>query len=111
VIRQGGKSLTLAAIMAFAGSVAFVSAEAPHIAEQSIEAGKASQQVERSQVQQKQRQAAQRQVEQSIFGGMYRSLSKRRFPNGPGWTHAHAKRMARKRRNKQRNRRAQRGAR
>lgn len=34
---------------------------------------------------------------------------RRRFPNGPGWTHAHVGRMARKRRHQKRNRRAHRG--
>lgn len=31
------------------------------------------------------------------------------YPNGPGWTHAHVQRMAKKRRNKARNRRAHQG--
>jgi hypothetical protein len=41
--------------------------------------------------------------------GSYGNWRKRRFPNGPGWTHAHVGRMARKRRNQKRNKRAHRG--
>lgn len=41
----------------------------------------------------------------AMFGGSDRS---KRFPNGPGWTQAHVQRMARKRRNKIRNRKAHR---
>lgn len=46
-------------------------------------------------------------IAKAMFGG-FGSFRPKRFPNGPGWTHAHVQRMARKRRNKQRNRKAHR---
>jgi hypothetical protein len=47
-------------------------------------------------------------IAKAMFGnfGRYKPA---RFPNGPGWTHAHVQRMARKRRNKARNKCAHRG--
>lgn len=42
----------------------------------------------------------------AIGMGNYRQT---RYPNGPGWTHAHVGRMARKRRNKVKHRKASRG--
>lgn len=55
------------------------------------------------------RRVAQRSLEAAVFGG-YRGYRRQRYPNGPGWTHAQVQRMARKRRNQSRNRRAQRRA-
>ena len=46
-------------------------------------------------------------ISKALFGG-WGSWRRRRFPNGPGWTHAHVARMARKRRNQRRNKRAHR---
>lgn len=47
-------------------------------------------------------------IAKAMFGGFGISRS-RRFPNGPGWTHAHVARMKSKRKNQARNKRAHRG--
>lgn len=47
-------------------------------------------------------------IAKAMFGGMGRGRPAR-FPNGPGWTHAHVARMKSKRKNKVRNKRAHRG--
>lgn len=52
--------------------------------------------------------AAKRQLERAFLGGFGVSSSRRRFP-GQGWSVAQDRRMAKKQRNRARNRRAQRG--
>lgn len=52
--------------------------------------------------------AAKRQLERAFLSGHGRSANRRTFP-GLGWTVAHDRRQAKKRRNRIRNRRAQRG--
>lgn len=47
----------------------------------------------------------------SVDNGWQRSRANQRRPNGPGWTDAHVQRMAKTRRNQQRNKRAHRGGR
>lgn len=47
-------------------------------------------------------------IAKAMFGGMGRGRPAR-FPNGPGWTHAHVARMKSKRKNQARNKRAHRG--
>lgn len=44
----------------------------------------------------------------AVFGGGYRIRNRSPRPPGPGWTHAHVQRMARKAKNRQRNKQAHR---
>lgn len=46
-------------------------------------------------------------ISKALFGG-YGGSNPKRFPRGPGWTHAHVQRMTAKRRNQSRNKRAHR---
>lgn len=47
-------------------------------------------------------------IAKALFGGPLSGNRRRRYPNGPGWTQAHVQRLAKKRRNRAKNRAAHR---
>lgn len=94
---------SLLAAAAIAGLGAAVVTPAPDGAQ-----ARADAQAKADQKGQKPSTAEQRAAERAVFSRYYRPWFIR-YPQGPGWTIAQVKRMARKKRNQARNRRAHRG--
>lgn len=108
-MNRNGKFLAMAAAMAMASMAGLAPSAQPQQVEQQAQAVRGARVIV-DEMFNLSRLGERNAIAKAMFGGFGISRS-RRFPNGPGWTDTHVQRMAKKRRNQQRNKRAHRGGR
>lgn len=106
-MNRNGKSLAVAAALAMASMAGLAPSAQPQQVDQQARTARGDRIVV-DEMFSLSRAGERNAIAKAMFGGFNFGRS-RRFPNGPGWTHAHVARMKSKRRNQQRNKRAHRG--